>query len=354
MKRHCIRGASAAAGRFAIALILALAGTLQLAAAGNREKTASPSSGEEPKELVVWTYDSFTSEWGPGPKIAEAFKAATGITLRFVTQGDGGALLSKLIAEGKNADADVLLGIDQNLLQRALDAKILVPYKPAGAEGIPAELVLDDQFRLTPYDYGYFAIVYDSEKVKNPPKSLEDLAKPEFQRKLILMDPRTSTPGLGFLAWTRAVYGDAWQDYWKRLSPSILTVSDGWDTGYGLFTSGEAPMVLSYTTSPAYHLEYDKTERYRAALFAEGHAAQIEGAGLLATARRPGNARRFLDFMLTPAFQTVIPLTNWMYPIVETPLPDSYRIAPKPAVTLKTEAPSDATLAEWARIVGSR
>lgn len=353
MNRHRIRGASARSGRIVLTALLLLNGVLAAFASGAKQ-TGSAVSGAESAEVVVWTYDSFTSEWGPGPVIAEAFKKETGISVRFVTQGDGGALLSKIIAEGKAADADVLLGIDQNLLQKALDAKLLAPYKPAGAERIPAELVLDPQFRLTPYDYGYFAIIYDSEKISAPPKSLEDLTGKVYERKLILMDPRTSTPGLGLFAWTKAVYGEGWKDYWKRLSPSILTVAEGWDTGYGLFTSGEAPMVLSYTTSPAYHLEFDKTERYRAAIFAEGHAAQIEGAGVLSGAKRPANARRFMDFMLAASFQSAIPLTNWMYPIVETPLPDSYRIAPKPGKTLKTAAPTDAELSEWARIVGAR
>ena len=321
-----------------------------LFAGGGREAQKEAASDE----VVVWTYDSFVSEWGPGAQIADAFKKATGVTVRFVSQGDGGTLLAKALAEGSKADADVLLGIDQNLKDKAVAAGLFVAYKPAGADRISAELVVDREFRITPYDFGHFAIIYDSEKIAEPPKSLEDLTKGEYARKLILMDPRTSTPGLGFLAWTKAVYGDGWKDYWKRLGPSILTVSDGWDTGYGLFTSGEAPLVLSYATSPAYHLEYDKTERYRAALFGQGHAVQIETAGILKGARRMKNAKLFMDFMLTAEFQSVLPLTNWMYPVVETPLPASYRIAPKPAKVLETRAPTDADLSEWARVVSAK
>ena len=305
-------------------------------------------------EVVVWTYDSFTSEWGPGPAIADAFKAETGLSVRFVTHGDAGALLSKVLTEGSRADADVVLGLDQNLLAKAISSGLFAPYKPKGADRLPASLVLDDRFRLTPYDYGYFAVIYDSERLAKAPESLEDLTKPEFARRLILMDPRTSTPGLGFFAWTLAVYGDSWRDYWKRLAPSILTVADGWDTGYGMFTSGEAPLVLSYTTSPAYHLEYEQTERFKAAVFPQGHVAQIEGAGLLAASRRPENGKRFLDFMLGETFQKIIPVTNWMYPVTDIPLPASYSAAPKPAKTLDNAAPTDADLAEWADILAKR
>ena len=94
-------------------------------------------------------------------------------------------------------------------------------------------------------DYSYFAIVYDSEKISRPPQSLEDLANPEFRQSLILIDPRTSSPGLGFFAWVKEVYGDGWRDYWRRIQPSILTVAEGWSTAYGLFTRGESTMVLS-------------------------------------------------------------------------------------------------------------
>jgi len=355
MQMHGIQGVSRTIiGRIVLTTLALLFVCSSSFASGSKDSVAR-SATAEPNEVVVWTYDSFTSEWGPGPAIAEAFKNETGITIRFVTQGDGGALLSKIIAEGTTADADVLLGIDQNLQQKAIDANILTAYKPQGAEKIPTKLILDSQYRLTPYDFGYFAIIYDSEKISAPPKSLDDLTKKEFERKLILMDPRTSTPGLGFFVWTKAVYGNEWKNYWKKLAPSILTVAEGWDTGYGLFTSGEAPMVLSYTTSPAYHLEFDKTERYRAALFDDqGHSVQIEGAGILKNSKRPKNAKRFMDFMLSQSFQKVIPLTNWMYPIVETPLPPSYRIAPKPGKTVRAEAPTNSELTEWARIVGSK
>jgi thiamine transport system substrate-binding protein len=318
---------------------------------GNDEKEKKSPASEE---LVVWTYDSFVSEWGPGGRIAESFKAETGISVRFVSQGDGGALLSRAIAEGKNANADILLGLDQNLAPKAIKAGLFIPYKPKGADGIPAGLIMDPQFNTTPYDYGHFALVYDSERIPNPPASLEDLTKAEFKRKLILMDPRTSTPGLGFLLWTKAVYGDGWRDYWLRLAPSILTITEGWDSGYGLFVAGEAPMVLSYATSPAYHLEYDNTERYKAAVFTQGHTVQIEGAGILKTTQKLGKAQLFMDFMLGSDFQGLLPLTNWMYPVMDFPLPASYRLAVKPPVILANPSLSEEELREWASIAAER
>lgn len=290
-------------------------------------------------QLVIYAYDSFASEWGPGPIVIPAFEAATGIKVELVVPGDAGQVLAKAIDEKKKPIADVIIGIDGNLLPKALSAGVLAPYAPRGRETIPRKLVLDDEWRLTPYDWSSFCIMWDSEKLAVPPASLEALTGPEYAKKLILMDPRTSTPGLGFVAWTAAIYGDGLSDYWKRLSPSILTMSPGWDTGYGLFTAGEAPLVISYTTSAAYHAEYETAGRYKALEFPEGHPIQIEGAGIVAKARHRKAAEAFIDFMLTPEFQSALPTTNWMYPAVEgIALPASYEYSRIPGKTLTANA----------------
>lgn len=298
--------------------------------------TLACSKPEEP-ELVVYTYDSFVSEWGAAPKIAPLFEKATGIKVHFVQKGDGGQLLAAALLEKDKPQADVILGLDNHLAPKALGANLFEAYAAKALADIPADLQIDPEHRLVPYDYGHFAIIWDSEKLAQPPLSLEDLTKPEFAKKLILMDPRTSTPGLGFLAWTKAVYGQAWKDYWARLKPNVLAMTPGWDTGYGLFTAGEAPLVLSYATSPAYHKEYDKTERYRALPFAEGHVRQIECAGIVKGAKHRKNAERFIEFLLSPECQAELPLTQWMLPAnPRTELPASFSLALKPEKTLSS------------------
>jgi thiamine transport system substrate-binding protein len=286
-------------------------------------------------QLVIYAYDSFASEWGPAPIVIPAFEKATGFKVELVVPGDAGQVLARAIDEKNAPVADILMGIDGNLLSRALAAGVLAAYKPKESTAIQANLILDIDWRLTPYDWSSFAIIWDSEKLEVPPASLEDLTKPAYARKLILMDPRTSTPGLGFVAWTAAAYGEGLADYWKRLKPSILTMSPGWDTGYGLFTAGEAPLVISYTTSAAYHAEYETAGRYRALEFSDGHPVQVEGAGIVTKARHRKAAEAFIDFMLTSEFQSVLPLTNWMYPVMPgVELPASYAAAPEPSKTL--------------------
>lgn len=298
--------------------------------------SADKAAGSRSRELVVYAYDSFVADWGPGPALTKLFEAKTGYKVTMVSCGDAAQVLSRAALEKNNPLADVLVGIDNNLLDAARTAGILSAYKPAAADRVVAKnLVLADDWLLTPYDWGYFAIVFDTASPVRRPASLADLTKPEYAKKIILMDPRTSTPGTGFLAWTLAVYGSNYADYWTKLKPNILTLAPGWDAGYALFAAGEAPLVISYTTSPAYHVEYDKTDRYQALIFPEGHITQIEGMGLVRNAPNPVAAKAFIDFMLTDEAQAVLPLTQWMYPVSDSiPLPDSYRAAPRAAKNL--------------------
>jgi thiamine transport system substrate-binding protein len=292
-----------------------------------------PAAAQE-KTLTVYTYESFTADWGPGPQVEQAFEAQCGCDLRFVSVADGVALLNRVRLEGDATEADVVLGLDTNLTAEATATGLFAPHgldKPAVS--VPGGW--DDRFFL-PFDYGYFAVVYDAQAVKDPPASLKDLVDGDPEEKIAIEDPRTSTPGLGLLLWMRAVYGDRAPDAWAKLKGRILTVTPGWSEAYGLLTAGEAPMVLSYTTSPAYHLIAEKSDRYRAASFAEGHYLQVEVAGQTVKGAANPLAKAFLAFILTPAFQDVIPETNWMLPAAKTgkPLDPAFDTLPAPARTL--------------------
>ncbi|KQV73088.1 thiamine ABC transporter substrate binding subunit [Rhizobium sp. Root1220] len=294
---------------------------------------AATSARAADKTLTVYTYESFTSEWGPGPKVKEAFEKTCGCRVNFVSVADGVALLSRLKLEGAGTKADVVLGLDTNLIT---EAKATGLFDQSGIDvsalKVPGDYS-DDVF--VPYDYGHFAVVYDTQAIKSPPQSMKDLVEGDPSQKIVIEDPRTSTPGLGLLLWVRSVYGDKAPEAWAKLKNRILTVTPGWSEAYGLFTKGEAPMVLSYTTSPAYHMVAENTERYQAASFSEGHYIQIEVAGLLKNAPDKDLARDFLKFMVTPGFQDTIPTNNWMMPVSATsqPLPDAFAKLVNPSKT---------------------
>jgi thiamine transport system substrate-binding protein len=292
------------------------------------------SLAQAKETLTIYTYESFVSEWGPGAKIKESFEKTCDCTVEWVGLGDGVAALNRLKLEGANTKADLVLGLDTSLTAEATATGLF------GKHGIDKSLArtpqpwTDDYFM--PFDYAHFAVIYDTEKMKVPPKSLDELVNGDPSQKIVLEDPRSSTPGLGFLLWMKSVYGDKAADAWKKLQPRVLTFTPGWSEAYGLFTKGEVPMVLSYTTSPAYHMVAENTSRYQAASFSEGHYLQIEVAGLIEASPEKELARKFLSFMMTPAFQDFIPTNNWMLPAgeIKEPLPDAFNKIVVPAKTL--------------------
>jgi thiamine transport system substrate-binding protein len=284
--------------------------------------------------LTVYTYDSFAGDYGPGKAVKSAFEKTCDCDLNFVTLGDGVAMLNRLKLEGKDTKADVVLGLDTNLTAEAKGTGLFGTHGVDVARATVPGGWKDDTF--LPYDYGYFAVVYNTETLKNPPKSLDELVNGDASQKIVLEDPRASTPGLGFLLWMKQVYGDKAPDAWKKLKPRILTTAASWDDAYALFTKGEAPMVFSYVTSPAYHMIEEKTEKYQAANFAEGHYLQIEVAGVIEGSAHKALAQKFMGFMLSPDFQDLIPTTNWMMPAAKTsaPLPPEFEKLVKPTKTL--------------------
>ena len=165
---------------------------------------AAPAAAEEKPELVIYTYESFVSEWGPGPQIAANFEEICGCTVRFVGAGDGAALLGRLRLEGKRSPADIVLGLDTNLTAEAKATGLFAPHGIA-APALDLPIPWDDDTFL-PYDWGYFAFVYDRTKMPDPPKSFEDLIA--SKASIVIHDPRSSTPGLGLLMWVKDAYGD--------------------------------------------------------------------------------------------------------------------------------------------------
>lgn len=308
-------------------------------------------TAEKPK-LTVYTYDAFAADWGPAPLIKKAFEADCACVLDFVATDSSIGILRKIQLEGASTKADVALGLDTNLIEEAGKTGLFAPHG-AGLGNLDLPMAWTDETFL-PFDYGYFAFVYNSEIVKNPPRSFEDLAARPDSFKIVIQDPRSSTPGLGLLLWVKQAYGDRAAEIWAGMAAKILTVTKGWSDAYNLFLKGEADMVLSYTTSPAYHLIAEKDARFKSAAFREGHYMQVEVAAVVKSSKQPELARRFMNFILSDGFQGVIPTTNWMYPAAKTakPLPKGFETLNRPARSLlmtsaQVGAKRKAWIEEW-------
>ena len=276
------------------------------------------------EKLTVYTYDSFVSEWGPGPLIEKTFEEKYSVDLELIAVDSAATLLNKVILEGSNTKADIILGLDMNLFNSAENSELFTAHN---LNNINEKLNLPIEWNseiFVPYNYGYFAFVYNNKKLKNPPKSMDELLNITDAR-IVIQDPRTSTPGLGLLTWMKILYGDNAQENWSKLNKKIISITKGWtDAYYNFFMSGEADIVLSYSTSPAAHVMFEENYDISASIFKEGNYLSVEFAGILKSSKNKKVANIFLDFMLSDEFQKVIPSKNIMYPVTNIKLPDAF------------------------------
>ena len=198
--------------------------------------------------LTVYAPDYFASEWGPGPSIEPALEKECNCDLQFKT----GDVLSRIILEGTRSEADVLIGLNADVTKKASETGLLANHGQENSK-LTLPLTWTDEVFL-PFNYGHTAFIYNAERLKKVPASFKALIQSDDDLKIIIQDPRSLNPGLALVLWIKAVFGDEAQAAWEKLAPKIFTLTKGWSEAYGLFTDGEAALVLSYTTSPAYHI----------------------------------------------------------------------------------------------------
>jgi thiamine transport system substrate-binding protein len=252
----------------------------------------------------------------------------------------------------------VVIGLDNIYFNKVVKEGLFQAYKPKAASKIKPELVFDPQYRMIPFDYGYVVFNYDREKLGRIPRSHRELLDPFYKGKIIIENPLTSSPGQVFLLTTIALYGEeGYLDYWRGLKKNLLTITPGWDEAYGIFTAGEAPIVLSYGTSPVYHLLYDQTERYQALVLDDSAYAQIEGMGIVKGSANLIEAQQLVEYLLSPEFQSLIPESQFMYPATtDAKIPAGFRIAAqaKRILNLPLEQVAqnlDRWLADWEKVM---
>ncbi|MEK9733141.1 MAG: thiamine ABC transporter substrate binding subunit [Paracoccaceae bacterium] len=300
--------------------------------------------------LTVYAPDYFASEWGPGPSIEAAFEKECNCDLQFKT----GDVLSRIILEGARSEADVVIGLNTDVTKKARETGLFAAHGQDNSQ-LTLPLIWTDQVFL-PFNYGHTAFVYNAEKLREAPQSFDALVHSNDELKVIIQDPRSSISGLALVLWVKAVFGEEAENVWEKLAPKILTVTKGWSEAYGLFTEGEADMVLSYTTSPAYHIVAEGDLTKKAAIFPEGHYLMVELAAKLKGTDNPELADAFLAFIMTDTFQNLIPEGNWSLPaaLEVSEWPQAFQELPLPEKVLFYSEEEAATLRgvaieEWRR-----
>lgn len=294
--------------------------------------------------LTVYTYSSFASEYGPASKLEQNFEKECQCDLKFMPFDDSVTMFNRVRLEGKKNKADVVLGIDNFLQSEAEKSGLFAEFEAK------TKLEIKDKI-FFPYDMGSYAFIYDKEKLKNPPKSLKELVERQ-DLKVIYQDPRTSSVGRGFLMWVNQVYGDETPNAWKTLAKHTVTVGKGWSETYGAFLKGESDLVLSYTTSPLYHKWHEKTDKYVAAPFEEGHLVQVENAAIVKTTKQKALANQFLEFLHQPESQHIISYHNVMNPVLAEGTDPAFADMPtykKLAFTPPSNEVVQKWLADWSK-----
>ena len=332
---------------------------------------AAQSAAAAPRILRVLTHSSFSAT----KALIEGFEKANDVELRFTTGGDAGETLNKAILSKGNPLADVLFGVDNTFMGRALDADILEPWDSPLLADIPAALKMDPTHRLLPVDFGYVCLNYDkayfARKGLAVPRSLEELTLPAYRGLLVVENPATSSPGLAFLLATISRFGEkgawTWESYWSDLRRNDVLVVNGWNEAYyDEFSGGgrgRRPIVVSYATSPAaevyFAAEPRPAEPPTGNILAEGGSfRQVEFVGIFKGARERELARRFVDFMLSREFQEDIPLQMFVYPTSrKASLPQLFTaFAPVPPAPASLDAAlidahRDEWIARWTTLV---
>ncbi|MCK8463419.1 thiamine ABC transporter substrate-binding protein [Aliiroseovarius sp. S1339] len=306
------------------------------------------SAAADTPVLQVYAPDYFASEWGPGPGIEQGFEAQCDCDLQFIT----GDVLPRILLEGERTDADVVIGLNTDVTARARASGLFAAHEQDTSALTMPVAWTDDVF--LPFNFSYMAFIFDNTKMETPPASFEALLDMPDDVKIVIQDPRSSISGLALLLWVKSIYGDKAPEAWERLAPKILTVTQGWSQAYGMFTDGEADMVLSYTTSPAYHIIAEDDMTKSAAIFEEGHYLFVEMAAKLKTTDQPELADAFLDYVLTEEFQTAIATSNWSYPskLDASLLPEKFNLLGVPQKAIfysedEAEALRKPALDEW-------
>ena len=262
--------------------------------------------------IIVGTYDSFAAEWGPGPQIEKLFEKNCECDLQYVTTSQAGTLLGNIFLK----DKDIILGATYD------DSKF------------------NNFHKFQAYDYGYYAFIYDENSLQNPPKTFKELINRK-DLKIVVQDPRTSPVGMGLLTWVSRVFSENVSEAIYKLDKQIITYTPGWSEAYGMFLEKKADLVLSYSTSPYYHQEYEDDYNYKALIFPEGHVKESEYVIILEDTNKKIIAEEFLSFLNTKEIQEIISRSNIMYPILETATPSKMKNLPKPSEAVKISTSED-------------
>ncbi len=314
---------------------------------------SSVLSAAQQKVVTVYTYDSLASKHSFGKYLAVEFEKESGIKTELISFSTMAEAIGQLKLEGKKTKADILFGFDGLQLGQVEELGVMAKLPPELLHRPATEHRFNSE-QAVAFDFGYLAFVFDSRRTspsKEPVSFLTWAKDPKNKKKVIVQDPRTSSLGQSLLAWVGVLVPEnEFLNFWTGFQPAFVTIAPGWSSAYGAFLKKECDFVLSYTTSPAYHVVEEKVDFYSSLSFTEGHFKQVEGVGIVKQSKNKTLAKKWLAFLLSDRIQTALPLKQWMYPSVAVTLPEAFQKLPPVKETTKLTKAAWAThRAEWTK-----
>jgi thiamine transport system substrate-binding protein len=306
----------------------------------------SAAKEEKSETLTVYTYDALTGKNSLGEKLKNEFEKNTGVKLNLISFGSIGEALNQIVIEDKKTKADILLGIDSSFAPRARSTNLFSVLPEKHFSELQPTISLGKDRLFLPFDYGYLAFIYNSQRVQFKGDSSSELTLSQFinstdnRKRVVIEDPRTSSLGFTFLRWTQETTNseNTLKTLWKSFLPKLITIAPSWSGAYGLFLKGEADFVLSYSTSRAYHLEKEKKSEYEVLYFKDGHPLQVEAAAVVKHSNPNKWIEPFLSLLVGSEMQSIIPSKQWMYPARRgVSLPVTFKSLPVPKTILLSD-----------------
>lgn len=303
-------------------LVTALLGLTACGSEGTAPSGTGAGSTADEVTVRLVTHDSFAAS----EALLEDFRKQTGIRIEIVPSGDAGELVNKAVLTKGRPLGDVLFGVDNTFLSRALAEGIFEAYRSPELANVEAALRSEADGEVTPIDHGEVCVNYDLRRFSEdspPPSSLSDLTSREYRDQFVVQNPATSSPGLAFLLTTIERFGEpGWEDFWRDLRANGVEITSGWEEAYnGSFSGGGGggtrPLVVSYASSPPAAVVFSEDPEAPAitAAMEDGCFRQIEFAGVLKGTAHPQEARKVIDFLLSEEFQADMPLNMFVFPV---------------------------------------
>jgi thiamine transport system substrate-binding protein len=288
--------------------------------------TSEDSKAVSGESIDLVVYDAFLAP----PGAFEKFTEETGIVVNILTTADTGTMVSQAVLTSGDPIGDVMFGVDNTFLCRALLNNVFSPYRPSTWDQLEESLKLDPFARVTPVDFGDICLNYWIDDTRNQPTSIKDLTDTEYAGSFVTQNPETSAPGMGFLLASIAVFGeDGWEQYWKDLRNNDIEIRSGWtEAYYEDFYSKERNIVTSYATSPIaeYIFSDPPLSKPPTGVVGDSCFRSIEFVGILRGTDSPVASAMLIEFLTSTYFQELIPETNFVLPAnKKAELPETFK-----------------------------